>query len=94
VEREAKSIAHEVVCGPENGQAKLVGGQRQQECEHPALAKAEEEERKRESPAIVEAEEREAKAREAKEEAERAPEGGMPVCKSPSESGCLEPGTG
>jgi len=87
-QREAAKEAHEIVC---NG---AFWEPRKYECEHPQLVKAEEEERKRESPAIVGAEEQEAKAREAKEEAERAPEGGMPVCKSPSESGCLEPGTG
>lgn len=87
-QKEAAREAHEIVC---NG---AFWEPRKRECEHPQLVKAEEEERKRESPAIVGAEEQEAKGREAREEAEHTTEGGMPVCKTPSESGCVEPGTG
>jgi hypothetical protein len=77
------------VCGGAN----KLGKERY--CEHPALVEAEEQERKRQEPAVVKAEEtEEAKTLAAEEGEERHTEGGFPVCKTPSESGCIEPGTG
>lgn len=88
-QREASSIAHEIVCGGAN----KLGKERY--CEHPALVEAEERERKRQEPAVVKAEEtEEAKTLAAEEGEEQHTEGGLPKCKTPSESGCIEPGTG
>ena len=87
-QKEAQQEAHRIVCADDFWEP------RKYECEHPQLMKATEEERKRAHPSIVGAEEQETKAREAREEAEPTREGGLPICKTPSESGCIEPGTG
>jgi hypothetical protein len=53
-QREAAQEAHQIVCADDFWEP------RKRECEHPALARAEEQERRRQEPAVVKAEEQEA----------------------------------
>lgn len=57
--KQAEQEAHNIICGPNNYNANLIGGRQQEECEHPAEAKAERKEYEREHPALAKAQEEE-----------------------------------